>query len=280
MSEPTPDVPTIHQAIVAVMRAVGHVGKQSSKGLSYSFRGIDAVINAVGPAFRDAGVFTTSEIITYDYQTVKSNADKDLASIRLTVRYTFHGPAGDELSSVVVAESFDSGDKATAKAMSVALRTCLLQILALPTDEPDPDTQVYERGGSSKPHVDLEAWAKRVAEAEALDLAPAEQQLRALWNAGNGRPEMLATVAAAIERWKVRQAQEAEQGSQQPEQQPEIPTITAKQYADDFLTDLAQAEEAKDARAVRELIKQAHDDKMPDLKAKAQTVLNKFRANQ
>jgi hypothetical protein len=38
----------------------------------------------------------------------------------------------------------DSGDKAAAKAHSIALRTFLLQVLALPTDEPDPDSFTYE----------------------------------------------------------------------------------------------------------------------------------------
>jgi hypothetical protein len=37
-------------------------------------------------------------------------------------------------------------DKATAKAMSVAYRTFLLQVLALPTDDPDPDADYIDRG--------------------------------------------------------------------------------------------------------------------------------------
>ena len=44
---------------------------------------------------------------------------------------------------VVIGEAGDSGDKATPKAMSVALRTALLQTLMLPTDEPDPDSFTY-----------------------------------------------------------------------------------------------------------------------------------------
>jgi len=47
-----------------------------------------------------------------------------------------------------VAESMDSGDKATAKAMSVAFRTALLQTLCLPTDESDPDADSYVRSAA------------------------------------------------------------------------------------------------------------------------------------
>jgi len=43
----------------------------------------------------------------------------------------------------------DSGDKATAKAMSVAFRTALLQSLSLPTDEVDPDATSYERSSGT-----------------------------------------------------------------------------------------------------------------------------------
>ena len=39
----------------------------------------------------------------------------------------------------------DVGDKGTPKAMSVAYRIVLLQMLCIPTDEPDPDSQSYER---------------------------------------------------------------------------------------------------------------------------------------
>jgi hypothetical protein len=43
------------------------------------------------------------------------------------------------------------GDKAAPKAMSVAFRTALLQALALPTDEPDPDSQSFEREEAKAP---------------------------------------------------------------------------------------------------------------------------------
>jgi hypothetical protein len=67
----------------------------------------------------------------------------------------------------VLGEAMDSGDKAVAKAMSVAFRIALLQALALPTDEPDPDSYSYERS-EAKPHATLEqveAWKLRLEDA-------------------------------------------------------------------------------------------------------------------
>ena len=44
--------------------------------------------------------------------------------------------------------------------MSVAFRTALLQALALPTDEPDPDSQVYERDNARQAAPEV-GWAWR-----------------------------------------------------------------------------------------------------------------------
>jgi hypothetical protein len=70
----------------------------------------------------------------------------------------------------------DSGDKATAKAMSVAYRTALLQVLCLPTDEPDPDSHTYERAPvESAEHL-----------LGLVQAATTEDELRALWTRAAG----------------------------------------------------------------------------------------------
>jgi hypothetical protein len=75
-----------------------------------------------------------------------------MGHVRVKVAYTFYGPAGDSVEGEVVAEAMDAGDKATSKAMSVALRTFLIQALCLPTDEPDPDQESYERASTQQAH--------------------------------------------------------------------------------------------------------------------------------
>ena len=65
--------------------------------------------------------------------------------VTVVVEYTVTGPAGDQITAAAAGQASDSGDKAVPKAMSVAFRTVLLQALCIPTDEPDPDSQVHER---------------------------------------------------------------------------------------------------------------------------------------
>lgn len=137
-------------------------GKNASQG--FNFRGIDAVVNALAPWMRAQGVIVLPTVLNYQYDQIAVGANKSLVGhVRLEVRYTFTD-GKDTISAVVPGEAMDSGDKATAKAMSVAFRTALLQVFFLPTDEKDPDEDSYARSTATRtqhptapPPVDDEA---------------------------------------------------------------------------------------------------------------------------
>lgn len=136
---------TVHQAVLAVMNEVTSVAKNDkNQAQGFKFRGIDAVMNAVGPAFRKHGCFIVPEILEKEAVQVPSKNGGALNVVRLTVAYTIYDAEGGSLTGIVASEAFDSGDKSTAKALSVAMRSFLLQVLCLPTDEPDPDQSSYE----------------------------------------------------------------------------------------------------------------------------------------
>lgn len=137
----------VHEAITAVMNDVGAVGKGEVNSFhKFNFRGIDTTVNALSPAMRRHGVTVRpSAVLSRDYETFTTSGNKQSIACRLVVEFAFTGPEGDELRSVVAAESADTGDKATPKAMSVAFRTALLQTFALPTQESDPDAHSFER---------------------------------------------------------------------------------------------------------------------------------------
>ena len=137
----------VYKALSAVMADVGAVKKGDfNEGQRFNFRGIDSVVNAVSPALRKHGIVVTPKIHTIDYSTVEVGRNRTpMRHVRVVVEYTFTHEGGGAVSATVPGEAMDSGDKATAKAMSVAFRTALLQALCLPTDEPDPDSQSYER---------------------------------------------------------------------------------------------------------------------------------------
>lgn len=141
---------TVHQALSKVMGDVQAVKKDSkNQAQRFNFRGIDAVMNAVGPALRKHGVTILPEDVEVHRSNGTTASGKQTAEVVVKVAYRVYGPAGDSIHGKVAAEAMDFGDKATAKAMSVAYRTFLLQALTIPTDEPDPDGESYERGAPS-----------------------------------------------------------------------------------------------------------------------------------
>lgn len=145
---------------------------------NFNFRGIDSVVNAVSPALRKHGVVVIPQINECIYETVAIGQNRtQMGHVRVNVTYTFHAPDGSNVSATVSAESMDSGDKATAKAMSVAFRTALLQTLCLPTDDTDPDADTYIRSEAPKqtaPKPSAPAPKRAELGSKAKATAPAE----------------------------------------------------------------------------------------------------------
>lgn len=166
---------SVYAALAAVMADVDHVAKRDiNRDQRYVFRGIDAVVNAVGPALRRHGVIVIPQVVDVAYEAVQTSTGKPSTACRVKVAYIFWGPEGDYIETSVIGEAWDWGDKSAPKAMSVAFRTALLQVLALPTDEPDPDSQSYERAeprvypeGGIVPRPPVDSGAPPLAEAKA-----------------------------------------------------------------------------------------------------------------
>lgn len=176
--------PTIYQLLNKVMAEVQSVAKtERNASQGFNFRGIDAVVNAVAPALRKHDVLVFPVIQDYTYNTVEVGKNRTaMAHVIVRVRYIFAAPNGENIYTEVIGEAMDSGDKAVAKAMSVAFRIALLQALALPTDEPDPDHSTYERA-PAKPEADSATVERFKA---SLGTADTIEELDRLGAAANG----------------------------------------------------------------------------------------------
>jgi hypothetical protein len=192
---------TIQQALAAVMADIEAVGKQDrNTQQNYNFRGVDAVVNAVGPALRKHGVIMVPTAGTPTEEKYASRSGAAMTRIVLPVTFTFHGPAGDTIDCLVYGESSDSGDKAMPKAHSVAWRVAMLQVFAIPTDDPDPDSSAHERAlpGPQQDEWQQIGWKDQAehdaayseAVEEAKGLTPAAQQELKGWIKDNnwGKP--------------------------------------------------------------------------------------------
>lgn len=142
------DVPAVLTAIVAVNNQIADQGiakadKNDQQG--FMFRGVDAVYDALAGPMAAHGLFSTPDVLTVERSERTTRNGGALFVVYLTVKYTFWCSAdGSSVSTTVAAEAMDSGDKATAKAMSVAHRTALLQLSTAPVNPSEPDADPYE----------------------------------------------------------------------------------------------------------------------------------------
>lgn len=140
--------------VMADVQSITKADRRDDVGGRYNFRGVDRVVNAVGPALRRHGVLVLpTEIVSIDYRearTAKGNAMQDCT---VRVRWTVVGPAGDALPPLESAgQATDTQDKATSKAISVAQRVLFLASLQIPTQDPDVD-RGHERGERPLPRA-------------------------------------------------------------------------------------------------------------------------------
>lgn len=137
---------TIQAALALVMDDVQAVSKDGrNQQQNFNFRGIDAVVNAVGPALRRHGVLVLPSVKSFSAQEYATKNGTVMRMSTVEVEFTFVGPDGSTLTCRTIGEASDAGDKGTSKAHSVAFRTALLQSLCIPTDEPDPDESSHDR---------------------------------------------------------------------------------------------------------------------------------------
>ena len=163
----------IFELIPEAMRRVGAIGKDSvNKTQGFKYRGIDAVYNALNPVMAELGLFIVPEVLdhrreeretenNYNGQVKKSILKYSI----LTVRFTMYAPDGSSVSCVIVGEGMDSGDKASNKALSVALKYACFQLFMIPTEETaiDPDAESFDvTSGAKEPPAPKQAKQENI----------------------------------------------------------------------------------------------------------------------
>jgi hypothetical protein len=135
-----PVLKNIEEAIIWIMSQVGYVQKKRTAGLSYSFAGEVALIQALRPYMVEAGVFihveNVSNVVCREYQTSKGTAMTDV-SLDLVAKFT-HAPSGTFILAAARGQGADTGDKATNKASTCAYKYILRQTFCIETGD-DPD---------------------------------------------------------------------------------------------------------------------------------------------
>lgn len=136
----------IHEALAEIMKEVPNITKdRRNQQQGFQYRGIDDVYAAVHPLFVKHGVFSVPTVESERSEDRTSSKGNALIYRVLKVRYDFYAKDGSSVSATVIGEGMDSGDKASNKALAVAHKYAILQVLSIPTEENiDPDAEAHE----------------------------------------------------------------------------------------------------------------------------------------
>lgn len=136
----------IYTAITNIMSDMGAISKDKKNvQQGFMYRGIDDVMNALQPLLSKHKVFISPEVLEHIREDRTSSKGNALIYSICKIKYTFYADDGSNVSAIVVGEGMDSGDKATNKAMAIALKYACFQVFCIPTEEmKDPDAEVHE----------------------------------------------------------------------------------------------------------------------------------------
>jgi ERF superfamily len=154
--------PHIHEAMVAIAGDLSKTGiakDRRNEQQNFRFRGIDDVMNAVSPTFAKHGVVFLP--VYTDYPDVERITGKGTTLIYAKVKGDFTYVSAKDGSSVTVTTfgtAMDSGDKATNKAMSAALKYALLQTFLIPTESSEDADASTPEPTVPKPPAGFEEW--------------------------------------------------------------------------------------------------------------------------
>ena len=143
----------IYQSINAIMRHVPSIAKdRKNQQQGYNFRGIDDMYNALNPLLAEYGVFATSEVLNTEREERQTKNGGTLFYSILTVKFNFYATDGTFVTSVMIGEAMDNGDKASNKAMSTAYKYALMQLFCIPTEDVK-DTEYVTHEVAPKPKL-------------------------------------------------------------------------------------------------------------------------------
>lgn len=177
------DTRTVHQRIAAAFADLSYIPKGRSKGVSYEFRGVDALFNVLHGVLASHGLFLSPRVLD-DWQVnlIPGNPDskgnprqQSQALFRVCVD-VYGADGGCVTFGPGLAQSHDYGDKAVYQAQQNAFKYVLLEAFCIPTEEQDMDAREADPVPAAP--VDIAALEAAIINAQdvGIDKTPDEWQ--------------------------------------------------------------------------------------------------------
>ena len=205
--------PSVYLAINAISAELAKSGipkRHINEVDDYKYRSIDDLLTGLAPLLATQRLCVLPRVIDRE---VAERTDEDgrlLQSSVIRVAYVLTSAEDGSSHEVeTFGEALDTGDKATAKALTAAYKSAMVQIFCIPVpDQNDPDRTTYKlRGGKTHPPKPVQGWAQWCVDIEdIISLCESEQALatvqernRALLKAlSREQPKLYARVGKAF----------------------------------------------------------------------------------
>ena len=146
----------VYEAIAAITASLSKVGiakgrkTQQGGGASFSFRGIDDVLNALSPLLAEHKLCIFPRITNRASVERQTKSGGALFYTTVSAAFDFVSAVdGSKHTAETIGEAMDSGDKSTNKAMSIAYKYAVFLTFCVPIEgTPDADGEVYEISGA------------------------------------------------------------------------------------------------------------------------------------
>lgn len=133
----------IHKAMAAIMAEVGGVAKgRTNQQQGYKFRGIADLYLACQPVMAKHGVHVAAHrVLTDEFKECTTAKGGVIYRVRQRIEWRFYHADGSYVAMETTGEAMDTGDKASNKCMSAAMKYALTLGFAIPEEDPEQDTE-------------------------------------------------------------------------------------------------------------------------------------------
>lgn len=149
----------IYESITKIMEEIPAISKnKTNTQQGFKFRGIDDVMNTMQPLLSKNKVFIVPQILEQRREERQTSKGGNLIYSICQIKYRFYAEDGSYIEAITIGEGMDSGDKATNKAMAIAMKYALFQVFCIPTEEmKDPDADTLPES-KRKENLDFNEW--------------------------------------------------------------------------------------------------------------------------
>lgn len=169
----------VHEGLAKVMAGLDHIPKQSSQGVSYQFRSIDAVFNVVHGLMAENGMWFKPVVLdNWQLNMIPgtNNRTQSQALFRLEV-FACHSDGSEASIGVGLCQSHDYGDKAVYQAQQNGMKYVVIEAFAIPTAETDMDARQADEVPVEIDPAEIERLLQNRLKVKAADLAAGDKDL-------------------------------------------------------------------------------------------------------